>query len=124
MKKNEQELKNVIRLRLSEALRSLLGNSGLHAFRFHVEKRLGMDMHEAFYEDPHRFYEAVEDVFGRGADALIRLIFDWLVQNGYLEAENLTANDFIKFLKEGGEKARIMIISSFKGKPKGGDTNP
>ena len=119
MHRTEEELKNVIRYSLSKAFESLLGGNGLYVLRFHVERRLDMDMYEAFYEDPHKFYKAVEDFLGEGAEALMRLIIAWLIQNGYLEVANLTADNFMKLLKEGGEMAKIMIRSSFRGESKG-----
>ena len=114
-----EELRGAVRDSLSKALKSLLGGSGLRAFRFHIERRLGKDMYEAFYEDPHRFYEAVKSFLGTGADAVICLTFSWLIQNGCLNATELTPEDFVKLLKEGGEEARNTIISSFSGAPNG-----
>ena len=79
-----------------------------------------MNMYQAFYEDPRKFYEAMEDFLGEGAEALMRLTIAWLIQNGYLKAVNLEPDDFLKLLREGGETAKIMIRSSFKGESEGG----
>jgi len=73
-----------------------------------------MDMYEAFYEDPRRFYRAVEEVLGGGAEVLMRVTLLWLIQNGYLNATERELDDFLKLLKEGREEARNIIISSFR----------
>ena len=74
-----------------------------------------MDVYEVFYEGSHRFYKALEDFLGGGADVLMRLIFAWLIENGYLETEDLTVDDYIRLLKKSGDKSRNLIISSFIG---------
>ena len=81
-----------------------------------------MDMYEVFCEGSHRFYKALEAFLGGGADVLMRLIFAWLIENGYLETEDLTVDDYIRLLKESGGKSRNLIISSFIGGARGGSS--
>ena len=108
------ELGSAIRRSLSRALESILGASGLYALRFHVERRLGMDMYDAFCEDPCGFYRAVEGVLGGGAEALMRRTLLWLVQSGRLSAGEHEVDSLLRLLREGGEEARNTIISLFR----------
>ena len=66
--------KRYVTYALRSALKSLLGESGLMVLEFHLNKRLQEDMYEAFYENPHGFYQTLRDLFGPGADAVIRII--------------------------------------------------
>ena len=121
MEDSDLEVLNVIRDSLSRAFEVILGSNGLYVLKFHLERRLGADMYGVFYENPHRFYKALEDFLGGGADALMRLTFAWLIQNEHLNPMNLKPEDFVKLLKEGGETAKIIIRSAFKGKSEIGD---
>jgi len=64
----------VFRSILSEAFESILGSNGAKALRFHVERRLGRDMYDVFYEDPGKFYRALSDSFGRGAESIMLIV--------------------------------------------------
>jgi hypothetical protein len=75
-------------------------------------------MYDVFYEDPGRFYRALSDFLGGGAEALMLLVARWLSENGYME--NLDPDEFIRLLKMGGEEAAQMIRRSFK-LPRQGD---
>jgi hypothetical protein len=97
---------------LSRAFESLLGSAGVRVLRFHVERRLGQDMYDAFYEDPGKFYKALSEIFGAGAEPLMRLIARWLSDKGYME--NLNPDEFVSLLKRGGEEAAQIIRRSFK----------
>jgi hypothetical protein len=101
-----------LKLILSKAFESLLGSNGVRVLRFHVERRLGQDMYDVFCEDPSRFYRALSDLFGIGADPLMRLIARWLSDNGYMD--DLDANEFVKLVKEGSKEAIQILRRSFK----------
>ena len=115
MEDSDLEVLNVIRDSLSRAFEVILGSNGLYVLKFHLERRLGADMYGVFYENPHRFYKALEDFLGGGADALTRLIFTWLIENGYLENEGLTVDDYVRLLKKSEDKSRNLIVSFFIG---------
>jgi len=100
------------KLFLSRAFESLLGSAGVRVLRFHVERRLGQDMYDVFYEDPGKFYRALSDFFGAGAEPLMRLIARWLNENGYME--NLNPDEFVSLLKKGGEEAAQIIRRALK----------
>lgn len=57
-------------------------------------------MYDVFYEDPGRFYRALSDFLGIGADALMRLVARWLNENGCVE--DLDPDEFIRLLRMGG----------------------
>lgn len=97
---------------LSKAFESILGSSGAKALRFHVERRLGRDMYDVFYEDPGKFYRALSDCFGRGAETMMLIVARWLNDNNY--TDGLDMEKFIRVLKEGGEEAKQMIRRSLK----------
>jgi len=103
-----EDLKHI----LSKAFESLLGSNGVRVFRFHVERRLGQDMYDVFCEDPSKFYRALRDIFGIGAEPLMRLIARWLSENGYMD--NLDSNEFVRLLKEGGGEAVQILSKSLK----------
>ena len=68
---------------------------------FHLNKRLQGDMYEIFYENPHLFYQVLRDFFGSGADAVLRIIAQKLIEDGHLEAAS--PQEFVKVLKNPGE---------------------
>lgn len=96
---------------LSMAFENLLGSSGTRVLQFHLGRKLGKNMYEVFYEDPRRFYEALEKFLGSGARPLMKLVVSWLIQNKLIN--NLDAEEFVGLLIEGGEKARHELINSF-----------
>ena len=97
---------------LYKAFESILGSSGAKALRYHVELRLGQDMYDVFCEDPGRFYRALSDCFGIGAETMMLVIARWLNDNNY--TDGLDVEKFIRVLKKGGEEARQMIRRSLK----------
>lgn len=103
----EERLKTII----SKAFESVLGPKNVMALRFHVERRLGRDMFDVFYDDPSRFYNALSDFLGIGAKPLMRLIAQWLNENGYLE--NLDPDEFVRLLERGDYEAVEIIKRSF-----------
>ena len=88
------------------ALKSLLGESGLMVLEFHLNKRLQGDMYEAFYENPHGFYQALRDFFGSGVDTILRIIAQKLIEGGHLEAAS--PQEFVEVLKNPGEGGRKL----------------
>jgi hypothetical protein len=102
----EESLKSII----SRAFESVLGPRGIMALRFHVERRLGGDMFDVFCDDPGRFYNALSDFLGVGAKPLMRLIAQWLSENGYLE--NLDPDEFVRLLERGDYEAVEIIKKS------------
>jgi len=97
----EEPHKRYVAYVLCSTLKSLLGESGLMVLEFHLNKRLQGDMYEAFYENPHRFYQALRGFFGSGADAVLRIIAQKLMEDGHLEAAS--PQEFVKVLKNPGE---------------------
>jgi len=95
-----------------------LGSAGVRVLKFHVERRLGQDMYDVFYEDPGKFYKALIGFFGAGAKPLMRLIARWLKENGYME--NLDPDEFIKLLEKGDKEAVEIIRKSIKPSSQGG----
>jgi len=91
---------------LRSTLKSLLGESGLMVLEFHLNKRLQGDMYEAFYENPHRFYQALRDFFGSGADAVLRIIAQKLIEDGHLEAAS--PQEFIEVLRRPSQGRREL----------------
>jgi len=91
---------------LRSALKSLLGESSLIVLEFHLNKRLQGDMYEIFYENPHRFYQALRDFFGSGADAVLRIIAQRLIEEGHLEVSN--PREFVEVLKGPGGGRREL----------------
>jgi hypothetical protein len=110
--KGGEDVGEVLRSILSKAFESILGSSGAMALRFHVERRLGRDMYDVFCEDPGKFYRALNDCFGRGAESIMLIVARWLSGNGYVD--NLRPDEFIKLLQRGGEEAAQIIRRSFK----------
>ena len=91
---------------LRSTLKSILGEPNLMILEFHLNKRLQGDMYEAFYENPHRFYQALRDFFGSGADAVLRIIAQKLIEGGHLEAAS--PQEFVEVLKNPGEGGRKL----------------
>jgi hypothetical protein len=102
----------VFKLFISRAFESLLGPTSVMALRFHVERRLGRDMYEVFYEDPGRFYKVLRELLGSGAEMLMRLVARWLNENGYMEG--LDPDKFIELLEKGGEEAAERMRRAIK----------
>ena len=71
-----------------------------------MNRRLREDMYEIFYENPHGFYQALRDFFGSGADAVLRIIAQRLIEEGHLEAAS--PQEFVEVLKNPGEGGRKL----------------
>mgnify|MGYP000689841341 CR=1 FL=1 len=96
---------------LRSALKALLGESGLAVLEFHLNRRLREDMYEVFYDDPHRFYNAMKNFFGSGVDAILRIIAQKLIEEGHIDVESPKA--FVEVFNSPGEESRQRLRKMF-----------
>jgi len=92
------------------ALEALLGKTGLRVLEHHLEKLLQEDPYSVLCSEPHRFYLAVKNIFGEGADMMIRIMAKKMIEEGVLEASD--PNEFLEALKDqwkGREKLLKML---------------
>ena len=87
--------------------RSILGETGTSVFEFNLTRILGRDPFELFYEDPPLFYEGLKKMFTAGADAILRLIGDVLINGSGLT--NVTIEDFLNFMERGDPEAKAKL---------------
>ncbi|MEN2975221.1 MAG: hypothetical protein ABDH32_06570 [Candidatus Caldarchaeales archaeon] len=92
---------------------SLLGPSGLTALEYHLNKKLGRDMYEVFYNSPFIFYNALKNFLGTGADAILRIVATKLISEGRIVG--ITPKEFIELMSKDGEPFRIKLLKSFRG---------
>jgi len=106
--------KSYVSQAVRSALKSLLGESGLYVLEYHLNKRLGRDLYDAFYEDPHGFYRALASLFGSGTDAILRILGKRLIEDGWIEARD--PSEFVDAMRDpaGDRRLREMF------KPRGG----
>ena len=114
----ESELRRYVGASLSEALKDLLG-LGAIVLELYLSRRLGGNMYEIFFENPHRFYLELKNLFGAGAEHLLRNIVDWLIRKNRISG--LDADEFIKLLKEDREDSRKMLLEAFKNSLRGSE---
>lgn len=98
---------------LADVMSSLLGNSGLSVLEYHLNRKLGGDMYEAFYESPHAFYLALKSFFGSGADAILNIVAKKLWENGKIAG--LSPKEFVELMKQDKESNRQKILDSLRG---------
>jgi len=87
--------------------RSILGETGTSVFEFNLTRILGRDPFELFYEDPPLFYEGLKKMFTAGADAILRLIGNVLINGSGLT--NVTIEDFLNFMERGDPEAKAKL---------------
>ena len=103
--------KRVKSSRLEELLRSsleeLLGSNSLRAFEYHIVKAVdGEDPYRLFWNNPSKFYAALESIFGPGAETFLRLIAHKLAADHYLIVK---PEEFVKAFKLGRGKIEEMF---------------
>jgi Mg/Co/Ni transporter MgtE len=49
---------------VEEKLREAFGDRAFNALRWHISRRIGMDMVEAFEKEPEKLRKAIEEFFG------------------------------------------------------------
>jgi len=95
---------------MQPALETLLGKTGLRVLEYHLEKLLQEDPYSVLCSEPHRFYLAVKNIFGQGADMMIRIMAKKMIEEGALEASD--PSEFLEALKDqrkGREKLLKML---------------
>ncbi len=102
----------LIRQALHFALVSLLGEQSLKVLEFHLNRVLGGNLYDVFYDDPRRFYEAVKSFFGSGADSVIELVASKLLEDGYLDANG--PQEFLELVIKGDEESKRRLRNMFK----------
>jgi len=86
------------------ALKSLLGENSVYVLEYQLYKRLGRDVYEVFYEEPHSFYQALTSLFGSGTGAILRILGERLIDGGCLEVES--PREFVEAFKNPGGDGR------------------
>jgi len=97
---------------IKSALLNLLGEPSAGVLEFHLEKRLRSEVYSTFYNDPSKFYNALRDFLGAGADGILRILAQKLSDMGYLESRN--QDEFVELVKRGDEEAKQRLRKMFK----------
>ena len=97
---------------MKEILNAMLGPNGLRSLRYHLERKLGENMYDVFYDNPCRFYRGLKGFLGFGAEPLMRLIARRLIEEGYIQG--LTPRKLLELLNNCDESSEAVIRSSFK----------
>lgn len=109
---SSEKLRAAIGRGLKEVLSTMLGSNGLRALRYHLERKLGENMYDVFYDNPCRFYKGLKSFLGFGAEPLMRLIARGLIERGYIEG--LTPREFLELLSNCDENSETVIRSSYR----------
>lgn len=105
--KNEKILlQNVAKEVFEEATTTALGSSCSVVIEFHLKQKFGKDPYEVFLEDPKSFYEALEEIFGAGAESMISLVGTFLIKKYGITC---TATEFLNLVVNGDEPARRAL---------------
>lgn len=105
---NREFIKNSVRTTLN----ALLGETCLAALEFHLSNILERDPYDVFCDSPRNFYEALQSIFGQGADKVLEVIFSTLAQKGLIKWVNPA--QAVELLKAGDEASRIELLKLFK----------
>ena len=105
---SERRFKNS---KIEELIRSiledLLGSNSLQAFEYHLEKAIdGEDLYTTFWKHPGKFYAALENLFGPGAETFLRLIAHKLAAERYLAVK---PEEFVSVFKLGRGKIEELF---------------
>ena len=73
---------------------------------FHLKQKFGKDPYEVFVEDPRSFYEALEEIFGAGAESMISLVGTFLTKK---YGVTCTAAEFVNLVVNGDEPAKRAV---------------
>lgn len=73
---------------------------------FHLKQKFGKDPYEVFVEDPKSFYEALEEIFGAGAESMISLVGTFLTKKCGVTC---TAAEFVNSVVNGDEPAKLAL---------------
>jgi hypothetical protein len=93
------------------ALEALLGKTGLKVLEYHLEKLLHGDPYSILCTEPHRFYLAMKNIFGEGADAMVQVIAKKMIDKGILETSS--PSEFLEALKD-PQKGREKLLKMLK----------
>lgn len=105
---NREFIKNSVR----STLNTLLGETCLAALEFHLSNILGRDPYDVFCDSPRNFYEALQSIFGQGADKVLEVIFTTMAQRGLIKWVN--PSQVASLLKAGDEASRTELLKLFK----------
>jgi len=116
--KNEKLLlRNVAKKVFEEATTTALGSSCSVVIEFHLKQKFGKDPYEVLLEDPKSFYEALEEIFGAGAESMISLVGTFLIKKYGITC---TATEFLNMVVNGDEPAKRAlkeILTSIASQP-------
>jgi hypothetical protein len=108
---NNMLLCQVARKSFEEATAASLGSTFHVIISFHLKKKFGKDPYEVLILSPGRFYEGLEEVLDRGAEAIIRL------EGTYLAAKykiDCTADEFAAIFTKNDPKSTQKLTEIFK----------
>lgn len=99
--KNEMREENLQSQKIEKLIRStlekLLGSTSLNVLEDHFKKNSdGADLYAIFWENPGKFYEIMEKIFGPGAEVFIRIIAHELAAENHLTVK---PEEFVRLIK-------------------------
>ena len=102
-----------VRKVLKIGLNKLLGQ-GAVVLEVCLSRMLKEDMYQVFYYDPKRFYLGLEKFIGNGSDAMLKILSDLLIKEGFVK--NVSVEEFIAFIKRGDRQAIIDSLGDMHAK--------
>ena len=99
----------VLKTFLKDKLSSLLGNSGVRVLEYSLARVLREDPFTVFIESPRAFYNGMSRIFGKGADALLRLLFASILRQN-LATPSTSPEELLLYLKIGDMESRTKLI--------------
>lgn len=111
MKEEKSIILNNLRETFREVIASSMGSSVCDAIEFYLRKYLGKDPFEVFWDDPPKFFGALQKVFGAGAEVFIKMLILGVNRKYGLRYD---AETFLKLLNSKNEKSLMKFHDILK----------
>ncbi|MDJ0269176.1 MAG: hypothetical protein NXY59_01245 [Aigarchaeota archaeon] len=98
---------SIVRRMIENAFEAILGPNAHRVLMYHLSRRLHDEPYNILLEEPSRFYAALKEIFGVGADTLILNLGDILIVK---YSVNISRGQISKLMPDGnGEEKQILL---------------
>lgn len=98
----------LVKRALRDVIRSILGEGGSRVLELHLERMLGRDPYDAFYENPKLFCDGLRSLFGVGCRGLLRVIASTIIERH--EVQGMTPENLINLLDDNSLRSRKLLF--------------
>jgi len=105
----------LVKSAFKQSVRKVLGEDGSKALEFHMKKVLKKDPYDLLCEDPRRFYEGLQPLFGNKATAFLKVVVATLMKDQGVSG--LDAETVVKLMIEGSGREFFILIYRSRRRP-------